>query len=67
MNTPIRDGNSKIIGYHEKWSATREILRDKSGKRLGVFEADTKVTRDAVGKIVGRGENQLLRLLKLTK
>jgi hypothetical protein len=64
MNTPIRNGKSEIVGYHDKWSDTREILRDKTGKRLGVFESDTKVTRDATGKIIGRGENQLFQLLK---
>jgi hypothetical protein len=64
MNKPIRNGKSEIIGYHDKWSDTREILRDRTGKRLGVFEADTKVTRDSAGKIIGRGQNQLMKLLK---
>jgi hypothetical protein len=64
MNEPIRNQKSEIIGYREKWSDTREILRDKNGKRLGVYETDNKVTRDANGKIVGRGVNQLFRLLK---
>ena len=64
MNKPIRDGNSQIIGYYDKWSDTREILRDRTGKRLGIFEADTKITRDATGKIISRGENQLFQLLK---
>jgi len=64
MNEPIRNQKLEIIGYHEDWSDTREILRDKNGKRLGVYEADNKVTRDANGKIVGRGSNQLFRLLQ---
>jgi len=42
----------------------REILRDKSGRIIGRFETDTGVTRTADGKIIGRGSNQLLRLLK---
>jgi len=29
---------------------------------LGVYEAENKVTRDASGKIVGRGVDQLFRL-----
>jgi hypothetical protein len=64
MNTPIRDGKLKIIGYHETSSKTREILRDRTGQILGRFERDTNVTRDASGKIIGRGLNQLFRLLK---
>jgi hypothetical protein len=63
MNTPIRNGKSEIIGYRDKWSDTRQILRDKNGKRLGIFEADTKVTRNSAGKIIGRGANQFFRLL----
>ncbi len=42
---------------------TRDILRDKTGKRLGVYEAENKVTRDANRKIVGSGVNQLFLLL----
>ncbi len=64
MNTPIRDGKLKIIAYHETFSPTREILRSNTGNILGRFETDTKITRDSAGKIVGRGSNQLFRLLK---
>jgi DNA invertase Pin-like site-specific DNA recombinase len=60
----IRDGKMKIIAYHEIFSPTREILRDRTGQILGRFESDTGVTRDVSGKIIGRGSNQLLRLLK---
>ena len=63
MSEPIRNQELEIIGCRERWSDTREILRDKTGKWLGVYEADNKVTRDANGKIVGRGVNQLFRLL----
>jgi hypothetical protein len=59
----LRNEKLEIIGYHEKWSATREILRDKNGKRLGVYENDNQVTRDAHGTIIGRGTNPLFRLL----
>jgi hypothetical protein len=31
---------------------------------LGRFETDTGVTREASGKIIGYGQNQLLKLLK---
>ena len=64
MTKPIRDGKSQIIGYSETSSGNREILRDKTGRILGRFETDTNVTRAADGKIIGRGSNQLLRLLK---
>lgn len=64
MRGTIRDGKSEIIGYLETESGNREILRDKDGRILGRFETDTNVTRTADGKIIGRGSNQLLRLLK---
>ena len=64
MRETIRNGKSEIIGYRETGSGNREILRDKSGRILGRYEADTGVTRDASGKFTGRGSNQLLRLLK---
>ena len=64
MTKPIRDGKSAIIGYIESGTGNREILRDKTGRILGRFETDTGNTRDASGKIIGRGSNQLLRLLK---
>ena len=56
--------NGHLIGYRETGSGNREVLRDKTGRILGRYESDTKVTRDASGKITGRGSNQLLRLLK---
>jgi hypothetical protein len=64
MRKPIRNGKSEIIGYVETWSATREFIMDKNSKKLGTFETDTGVTRDAGGKIAGRGLNQLLRLTR---
>lgn len=64
MREAIRNGKSEIIGYHDKSSNNREILRDKNGRILGRFETHTEITRDASGKITGRGSNQLLRLLK---
>jgi hypothetical protein len=64
MRETIRDGQSKIIGYRETGSGNREILRDKTGRILGRFETDTGVTRAVDGRIIGRGSNQLLRLLK---
>ena len=64
MREAIRNGNLEIIGYRETGSGNREILRDKTGQILGRFEADNGVTRDASGKIIGYGQNQLLKLLK---
>ena len=64
MREIIRNGRLQVIGYHETGSGNREVLRDKSGRILGRFETDTGITRDASGKITGRGSNQLLRLLK---
>ena len=64
MRETIRNGKSEIIGYRETGSGNREVLREKTGHILGRFETDTGITRDASGKITGRGSNQLLRLLK---
>ena len=64
MRETIRNGKSEIIGYLETGSGNREILRDKNGNILERSETNTGVTRTADGKIIGRGSNQLLRLLK---
>ena len=64
MTETIRNGKSEIIGYRETGSGNREVLRDKAGRILGRFESDTGVTRDASGEIIGRGTNQLFKLLK---
>ncbi len=64
MRETIRNGKSEIIGYREIGSSNREILRDKTGPIVGRFETDTGITRDACGKITGRGVNQLFPLLK---
>jgi len=64
MREIIRNGKLEIIGYLETDAGNREILRDKNGGILGRFETDTGVTRTADGKIIGRGSNQLLKLLK---
>jgi hypothetical protein len=64
MREIIRNGKSEIIGYRETGSGNRETLRDKAGRICGRFETDTGLTRDASGKIIGRGSNQLLKLLK---
>jgi hypothetical protein len=57
MRTIIRTGQLAIIGYLEKNSGNREILRDKTGQILGRFERDIGVTRDASG-------NNLLKIAK---
>lgn len=64
MRKTIRNGRLEIVGYRETGSGNREVLRDKTGRILGRFETGTGVTRDASGRITGRGSNQLLRLLK---
>lgn len=64
MREAIRSGKLEIIGYCETGSGNREILRSQAGQILGRFETDTGITRDASGKIIGRGSNQLLRLPK---
>jgi hypothetical protein len=48
----------------ERTKQTIEFLRGKTGRILGRFEKDTGVTREATGKIIGYGQNQLLKLLK---
>jgi hypothetical protein len=58
----IRNAKLDVIGYREL-SGAREILSDKQGNLLGVFERDTRVTRDRFGKIIGFYVNQLMSLL----
>jgi hypothetical protein len=57
LRETLRNGKSEIIRYRETGSANREILRDKNNRILGRFETDTKFTRDADGRIAGRGSN----------
>jgi hypothetical protein len=64
MRETIRNGKLEIIGYRETGSGNREILRSQTGQILGRYETDTGITRDASGKITGRGSNQLRRRLK---
>ena len=64
MREIIRNSRLEIIGYRESGTDNREVLRDKSGRILGRFETDTGVTRASDAKIIGRGSNQLLKLLK---
>lgn len=64
MRETIRKGKLEIIACPETGSGKREILHDKNSQILGRFETDTGVTRDHTGKIVGRGSNQLLKLLR---
>ena len=64
MRETIRNGKLEIIGYRETGSGNREVLRDKTGRILGRFETDTGVTREASGKIIVYGQDQLLRLLR---
>lgn len=64
MRETIRDGQLQIVGYLETGSGNREVLRDKNNRIVGRYETDTGITREASGKITGRGSNQLLRLLK---
>ena len=52
MRETIRNGKLEIIGYRETGSGNREMLRDKAGQILGRFETDTKVTREASGKLM---------------
>ncbi len=64
MRETIRNRKLEIIDSRETGSGNREVLRDKAGRILGRFENDTGITRDARGKIIGRGSSQFLRLLK---
>ena len=59
----VHKERQEIIGWLVRWSDKLEFIADKHGKRLGSYESDTGVTRDAQGKIVGHGGNQSLRLL----
>ena len=60
----IRNGKQEIIAWIDRWSDKRESVTDKNGKRLGTFETDTGVTKDASGKLVGHRASQLLRFIR---
>ena len=56
----LRDKSGKLLGKIET-SGNRQILRDSLGRIRGTF--DGRDTRDAQGRLVGRG-NLLATLLK---
>jgi hypothetical protein len=58
----IRNANLEPIGFREI-TDSREVLLDKEGQEVGVYDKATKVTRDRHGRTVGLYINQLLRLL----
>ena len=58
----IKNSRLEIIGYRETRDSC-QVLRDKNGRKLGVYDHATKVTRDRHGQVIGLNTNQLLRLL----
>lgn len=60
----LRNADGKEVGRIVQ-SGSEFILKDPRGKELGRYHGNSDVTKDAVGKIVGRG-NLLAHLLEGT-
>jgi len=55
MNTPLRSPNGQLLGtLHQENGYT--ILRDKHNNKLGAYNPRTNDTRDANGRLIGRGD-----------
>lgn len=60
----LRNSAGKEVGRISEVNGVH-ILRSPSGKELGRFDPKADITKDAVGKIIGRG-NLLAYLVGLT-
>lgn len=60
----LRDGRGTVIGVLERQGLVDKVLlRDARGTILGSYEARSNTTRDASGKIIGKG-NLLMILIR---
>lgn len=57
----LRDTSNKLIGWIEQTAEGRYEVRSQSGQLKGWYDQHTNLTRDAKGKLLGRGN--LLSLL----
>lgn len=62
MRQYLRDSNGKLIGWREVGMVGRVNGRDNAGRLVSWFDPARDETRDANGRLVGRGD-QLLSLL----
>jgi hypothetical protein len=62
----VRDRTGSLLGTIETLSNGMTILRDKGGKRLGIYDPKTNKTYSHTGALVGRG-NVLTSLLTIYK
>jgi hypothetical protein len=52
----VRDARGQVIGYLESQRLTGKIAaRDARGIIVGVYDTRSDLTRDAAGRVVGRG------------
>jgi hypothetical protein len=62
-NQELRDRNGKLIGRIREISGGKLEGRDASGRLKGTYDPRTNETRDAAGRLIGKG-NQLSILVR---
>jgi hypothetical protein len=56
MRQYLRDSNGRLIGWREEGMAGRINGRDANGRLAGWFDPVRQETRDAGGRLCGRGD-----------
>lgn len=56
MRQYLRDSNGRLIGWREEGMVARINGRDDAGRLVGWFDPPRNETRDANGRLVGRGD-----------
>jgi len=55
MSNPLRDRHGQLLGtLHQENGYT--VIRDKHNNKLGAYNPRTDDTRDANGRLIGRGD-----------
>jgi hypothetical protein len=56
MRQYLRDSNGRLIGWREEGMVGRINGRNDAGRLVGWFDPARNETRDANGRLVGRGD-----------
>lgn len=56
MRQYLRDRNGRLIGWREEAVAGRINGRDDVGRLVGWFDPSRNETRDANGRLIGKGD-----------
>jgi hypothetical protein len=59
----IRDSRGKLLGKIKELSSGKREARNASGRLCGTYDPKNDVTRDASGRLIGKGD-QLARLIE---